>query len=113
MPKSPPKVPGLTSGRIVLEDGREVRAGESFVIPLCSLHGTKTVRDDAGQWVCPTCADAWLKEYVENKTRGKSVGGVVLPTGVADTRRENPSFRDLMPNRAARRRAARARRNHG
>lgn len=62
-------------------------------------------RDDKGEWFCLGCADAWLKEFVASKTRGTSLGGLALPAGITDDRRVAPSFKDLIPNRAARRRA--------
>lgn len=83
-------------------------ATQSFAIPLCSIHKIAAIRNDSGQWVCATCADEWLKEFVDSKTGDKSKGGVKLPWGVKDERKKTPSFRDLTPNRAARRRARRA-----
>jgi hypothetical protein len=82
-------------------------ATESFAVPLCSVHRTKTLRNDQGEWYCPTCADAVVAEIIHSRLK-KSVGGVELPAGVRDERRV-PSFRDVYPNRRARRRAKRSR----
>lgn len=75
--------------------------------PLCSIHKTAEhmQKDDQGAWFCLKCADEWLANYYSNKTHGVSTGGVVLPAGVSDSRRDGitPSFKDLMPNRRARR----------
>jgi hypothetical protein len=76
-------------------------AERSFAVPLCSVHKTKTIRNDAGEWYCPTCADSFLNEIVQSRLK-TSIGGVDLPTGVRDERRV-PSFRDVQPNRRARR----------
>ncbi len=81
-------------------------ATKSYAIPRCTVHTDEQMtRDDAGNWFCLTCADAWLKGFVEAKTGDKSQGGVKLPWGVRDERKKAPSFRDLHPNRRARRRA--------
>lgn len=90
MPKRAGGVPGM--------------AGKSFAIPVCSDCSSQMQRNDAGEWFCLKCADEWLGQYVEAKAGHKSLGGVVLPRGVRDLRRQTPSFRDLMPNRRTRRR---------
>lgn len=86
-------------------------AVKSYAIPACTnCNSTAHMRrDDAGKWFCLECADEWLKNYVATKVGGKSIGGVILPRGAKDERRKDPTFRDLMPNRAMRRRLARAR----
>lgn len=78
---------------------------KSAVIPRCSSCGNRTQRDEKGEWFCINCADDWLSRYIEKKTHGTSVGGLALPAGVRDERRDEiaPSFRDLIPNRRARR----------
>lgn len=81
-------------------------AAKSYAIPVCSSCRSRMQKNDAGEWTCLSCADAWLREYVESKTRKKSIGGVLLPTGTRDERRVTPSFSDLIPNRRARRAAA-------
>lgn len=80
--------------------------GKSFAIPVCSECDSNehVQRNEAGEWFCASCADEWLGRYVEAKAGHKSLGGVVLPRGVRDLRRQTPSFRDLMPNRRTRRR---------
>ena len=60
-------------------------------------------RDDQGKWMCATCADEWLKSFVDAKTGNKSLGGVLLPGRLRDNRKQDPSFKDVLPNRAARR----------
>jgi len=82
-----------------------MRATKSHVIPICSTCESQCQRDDQGDWFCVKCADDWLGRFIESKTQGKSVGGVELPAGISDERREGrqESFRDLIPNRRARR----------
>jgi hypothetical protein len=80
------------------------KAPRSFTVPRCSKCGKQTQKNAEGEWFCPVCADEWLKTFVESKTRGRSVGGVELPYGIEDDRRAKaPSFRDIYPNRRARR----------
>jgi hypothetical protein len=88
-----PKIPGT-------------QAAQSHVIPTCSSCKSKdhVQRNEKGAWFCVVCADDWLKSYVESKVRSVSVGGVALPIGAVDERRQTPSFTDLLPNRRARRR---------
>ena len=74
-------------------------------IPVCSACGEKTIRDTSGAWFCIKCADEWLRQRLDAKVRDHSIGGVILPSRVVDERRERASFRDIYPNRAARRRA--------
>jgi hypothetical protein len=82
-----------------------MKATRSFVIPDCSVCGQRCQQDEQGEWFCVACGDDWLARFVENKTHGTSVGGLALPAGVHDERRDDitPSFRDLIPNRRARR----------
>ena len=75
-------------------------AGPSFAVPLCSVHGTPCVRGADGAFVCPECMDEWLQ-----KMSGQTAGGVELPTGVRDER--ILGFRQMLPNRLARRRVRR------
>ena len=84
-------------------------AKKRYARPICSSCKTNehVQRNDKGEWFCVACADEWLKEYVDAKVGAKSIGGVVLPTMVKDERRKTPSFKDVYPNRAARRRAMR------
>jgi hypothetical protein len=60
-------------------------------------------RDLDGKWYCQVCADEWLREFVRARGGGHTKSGIVLPTGVIDPAKENPSFADVMPNRATRR----------
>lgn len=60
-------------------------------------------RDLDGGWYCQVCADEWLKEFVRAKGGDHTKSGILLPTGVTDPAKENPSFKDVMPNRATRR----------
>lgn len=78
-------------------------AGKSYAIPTCSRGHGQMQKDDEGAWFCLTCADEWLERERDARVGRKSIGGVVLPTGVRDERRVTPSFRDLMPNRRMRR----------
>jgi hypothetical protein len=60
-----------------------------------------------GGWACPTCLDEMLRERVQNSARGRTRSGIHLPSGVTDPAKANPSFKDVVPNRAARRALAR------
>lgn len=82
-------------------------AKTSYQVPVCSACKTSenVQRDPTGRWVCIKCADDWLNEYAESRLRGKSMGGVVLPSGVSDKRRQTKSFKEVFPNRRARRAA--------
>jgi hypothetical protein len=75
--------------------------GKSYKIPLCSIHKTPTIRGDDERWFCPTCFDEHLR--VRLQSNEKSVGGVELPAGVADPRKQQASLTDVLPNHAARR----------
>lgn len=81
----------------------------SFKIPACSVCETRCVKDVSGRFFCPNCADDWLKSYVDAKTGDRSLGGVQLPYGVSDERKQTPSFGQMLPNRRTRRALARAR----
>lgn len=83
------------------------RRSYDFRIPNCSECGRSLQRNDVNEWFCLHCADEWLRRHIDKLTRGKSIFGVHLPTGVTDPRRLTASFRDAFPNRAARRRAMR------
>lgn len=87
-------------------------AGPSFAIPRCADCGSQLQKDDEGAWVCLKCADEWLKSYVDARTGSKSIGGVHLPAGARDVRKDEhpPSFKDLIQNRRTRRALARAER---
>lgn len=69
------------------------------------------LRDPQGNWFCAECADDKLKETIESTRRRNRLAGVSplieLPAGVIDPRIERASFRDILPNRAARRAARR------
>ena len=86
----------------------KMQSAKSYAIPRCSQEPTHRVqRNEAGEYFCVDCADQWLGSYVESATRSESLGGVALPSGVTDERRKEqrpPSFKDLYPNRATRRR---------
>lgn len=73
--------------------------------PLCSdcLTREHMKTDMDGKWYCLKCADEWLKEFVRAKGGGHTKSGIILPSGVTDPAKENPSFLDVMPNRATRR----------
>jgi hypothetical protein len=64
-------------------------------------------RDLDGKWYCLVCADEWLVEFVQAKAGGRTKSGIELPYGVIDPAKLNPSFKDVMPNRATRRYNAR------
>jgi len=73
--------------------------------PVCPRHPeTQTLRDLKERWFCPDCANERLQRQVDDIPR--SAGGVELPAGVKDVR-QVADFRDILPNRAARRRARR------
>lgn len=85
-------------------------AYKSFAIPTCRVHRTnKHMRRDpeTNKWFCLECADEFLKVELSRRRR-ESLGGIVLPSGVEDPRVERASFKDVYPNRAARRAAKRA-----
>jgi hypothetical protein len=83
-----------------------MKAPQSHQIPMCSkcLSNESVQRNADGQWFCVACANDWLRSYVEAKSGHLSKGGVQLPYGAHDERKDTPDFRDLMPNRKARRR---------
>ncbi len=84
-------------------------SGKRYTKPVCSSCKTDehVQRNDKDEWFCLKCADEWLREYRDARVSGKSIGGVALPVGVKDERRVASSFKDVYPNRAARRRAMR------
>lgn len=76
--------------------------GPNFRPPICSVHG-KPARKGADGWFCPTCLNEHIHRERERKAGdARSKAGVVLPRGV---KLEVPDYvRDILPNRAARRR---------
>lgn len=97
-------IPGMTSSEVRDEKGRLVRPATSYAIPVCSDCGSQMQKNDAGEWFCLSCADRWLRSFVDAKTGEKSLGGVVLPRAVRDARKKTPTFRDVFLNRRHRRR---------
>lgn len=78
------------------------------VRPACSQGhpGNRVVREQEG-WVCLDCMNEFLTEHNPGGIHNRSAGGVFMPKGV-----KNPGglkIDDLVPNRAARRRAKRLR----
>lgn len=73
-----------------------------FRIPVCSVHRVNCERSDTWEWHCPLCADEWLQDRVDTLREVRSSRGVEAPERAA-------SFKDIWPNRAARRRSRRSR----
>ena len=63
-------------------------------------HDQRYLRKEPEGWVCTECVDHWLNEQ---KFKDTSRGGVILPAGALVPKQR--SVTEVMPNRAARRRA--------
>ena len=76
--------------------------------PLCSVDPKHTVqRNLGGGWICQDCYRDFAKEHLQaiQDNIGSTEGGVALPVGVKDERREAIEVPDNpLPNRATRRR---------